>query len=135
MGTKRIPSILAAAALSVFALSLTQCIVIPHRSSNPDPAPGKSTVQVVTPKPSDPKPAPAPRVVYRIGEVVSVTGTLRHDGHRYFIDDDKSNAVFKFDVDKSLATNLQKNLNRKIRARLRITSVSGQVYETDFISF
>lgn len=136
MRTNRLPKILAAAALSVFALSLTQCIVVPYRSSGSSSNPGKSNVQIVTPKPSSPKPAPAPKVAYRVGEVVSISGTLHKDGHGYFINDDRSNAILKFAVSKmSLANDLDKNVNRKVSVRLRIVSVSGEVYQTDFISF
>jgi hypothetical protein len=135
MRRNRVPRILAAAALSVLALSLTQCIIVPHRV--PGSAPQAETVQIVTPhKQEEVKPSSPPRPVYRVGDVVSVTGIMRHDGMRYVIDDDRSSAIFKFTGNKvSEAETFKKNLNRRISVRLRILSAAGQVYEADFISF
>jgi hypothetical protein len=135
MRTNRIPKILAAAVLSFFALSLTQCIVVPYRASGSSSTPGKSGVQNAPPKVNNPKPAPAPKVVYRVGQTVSVTGTLRHDGHGYYIDDENSGAVLKFSVSKSQGNSISQSLNRRIRVSLRILAVSGQVYMAELISF
>ncbi len=135
MRTKRIVKILAAAALSFFALSLTQCIVIPRPSSDSSQSPGKATTHVVTPKPTTVKPAPvAP--VYQVGSVVSVTGTIRHNSDGYYLDDDRSNAVFKFvNIKSNESAAIQQNLNRRTQVRVKIVSVRGNVYQADFLNF
>jgi hypothetical protein len=131
--------ILAAAAVAGIALSLANCIIIPRHLSNSDSEPdsGKTSVQILTPgRNDDLKPAPLPRVAYRVGETISVTGTMRHDWGGYYIDDDLSSAIFRFVGNKvSEADTFQKNLNRKIQVRLKILSADGQVFQADFISF
>lgn len=131
--------ILAAAAMAAIALSLTQCILVPFRRSGPDSDfdSGKTSVQPLTPaKNNELKPVSPPQVVYRIGETVSLTGTMRQDWGGYFVDDENSSASFRFVGNKgSEADAFRKVLNRRVHVRVKLLSVNGNVFQVDFISF
>ncbi len=118
---------------AAFALSLMQCIIVPGRVS---PVPATVHVTTTTQGKLEPtKPSP-PKIVYRVGDVVDVSGIMRYDGDKYYIDVDNSNARVKFVGNRvSEANSFKANLNRHVTIKLRILSASGDSYEADFLSW
>ncbi len=118
MGRATISSICKVVFVLACAIALSQCLVLQPR---PNGSPARSV------------PDRGPR--YAKGSVIVVGGVLRSDGRVFVLDDDSSDANFRFvGVKRGEADMLERVLGRHVQIRLRVISVdSPRSIIADFI--
>jgi hypothetical protein len=139
MGKKRLFRILTAAALCALSLSLMQCLIIPLRhSSDGDESVKVTGSSTLAPnKPDSTRPTVTPsRPGYGIGSVISVSGIMRQDFSGFYLDDSRSNLIFRFvNVKASEADDMNRALNKQVTVRIKIVSQFGNTYNADLLNF